>query len=116
MDPFVAIKNAIANGRDGVKAISDKLIEHSMLKAKREALVDELRSYADESTAMMSDKRYDKHAKWLIELRLGYSKALEKSNSITDISKIQGKIECLDNLLNRPQAVIKEYKAMTNGK
>jgi Na+/phosphate symporter len=97
------------------KVVERLLTKKDSEKAKQAAFLADLKACADESMALMADKRYLRQVKWLTELRLGYSRTLEQTDpaQIAKIARIQGKIENLDALLNRPKSAVKEYEAMS---
>lgn len=114
-DPFQRIKDyAIKTQENAKKAVERLLTKKDSEKAKRAAFLEDLKACADESMALMADKRYLRQVKWLTELRAGYSKTLEQTDPalVSKIARIQGKIENLDTLLNRPKQAVKEYESM----
>jgi hypothetical protein len=99
---------------DVAKRVVDREIKKSNAAAARRAYVEDLKACAEESQALMADKRYPRHQKWLTELRAGYSRALEATDPklTTEIAKIQGKIANIDTLMNHAAAAVKEYEAL----
>lgn len=114
-DAFQRIKDYALRGQESAKQAIERLISRKdSAKAKQAAFLDDLKACADESVALMTDKRYSRQIKWLTELRAGYSRTLEQADpqQIAKIARIQGKIETLDTLLNRPKIAVKEYESM----
>jgi hypothetical protein len=114
-DPFKRIAEMTATAAERTKKAVDNLLRRKDSdKVREDNRKAELKSYAEESTELMNDDRYPRQQKFLAELRSVYSRKLEQTSPalIVEIAKLQGKIENLDALINRPKNVVKEYEAI----
>jgi hypothetical protein len=115
IDPFVKIKEMLAQGQEKAKKAVDRLITRKDSERARKALyIAELKACATESQSLMSDDRYPRHRKFLSELRAGYSRALEITppDRSYEIADIQGQIKLLDKLMTRSERIVAELKAI----
>jgi hypothetical protein len=114
-DPFLRIRDTYEKTKENIKKAGQRLLTRKdSEKAQRDAHVADLKACAEECSSLMGDKRYPRQIKWLSELRAGYSKTLEQTDpsQIAKIARIQGKIENIDAIMNRPKSAVKEYEAM----
>ena len=113
-DVFERIKQMSVATIDVAKRVVDREMKRSSLVLQKQAYIADLKACAEESQALMNDKRYPRFSKWLAELRVGYSRALESTSPEqgTEIARIQGKIQNLDAMMGHPAAAVKEYEAL----
>jgi hypothetical protein len=115
LTPSERIKAMTQVASDKIKKAVDNLLrKKDSEKVREENRKAEIKTCAEESMTLMNDARYPRHQKFLTELRSAYSRKLEQTDPsrIADIAKIQGKIENLDVLINRPKYAVKEYEAI----
>jgi hypothetical protein len=120
LDPFEKIRqmSAVVTER-AKKAVDNLLRKKDSEKVRRENYIAELKACAEESAELMNDPKYPRQQKFLTELRSAYSRKLEQlaanPKGIADgllLAVLGAKIQVLDELMNEPKKVIKEYEAI----
>jgi hypothetical protein len=113
-DPFKKTREMLSSLSDKIKNKVDKVLEHRKTeKDLSDEYVAELKADVVEVESFSKDSRYPRTQKFILNLRTGYSKELERlaangNIDTVEIARLGARIETLDKLKNRANDLIKE--------
>jgi hypothetical protein len=112
-DPFAKNKQMIMDGTaKATEAVKKVISRKQSEREKYEEYKRELKADALECQSLFKDARFSRSQKFMSDMRKNLSKALETMSPQYphEIAKLQGKIELFDELLERPERIVKEWE------